>query len=170
MRLGRGLGCQVQRRPTPPGRGVSSLGHDYTFQRRACLLSALQNSALLPVLTNPQCLLQGCFAPREPQLRPRPRGLLQPRCGLGARGDAGGRLWSSRLSLALSDAFRSAGIPVLQGLIGSGLFLEGLVCGLTLPDVPVSLQTVVASLCGSCLNRSCLLPLLTLSSQNTSSP
>lgn len=57
---------------------------------------------------------------------------------------------------ALSDAFRSAGIPVLQGLIGSGLFLEGLVCGLTLPDVPVSLQSVVASLCGSCLNRFCL--------------
>lgn len=57
------------------------------------------------------------------------------------------------------DSFCPAGIlvlHVLQGLIGNGLFLEGLVCGLTLPDVPVSLQSVVASLCGSCLNRFCL--------------
>lgn len=54
------------------------------------------------------------------------------------------------------DSFCPAGILVLQGLIGNGLFLEGLVCGLTLPDVPVSLQSVVASLCGSCLNRFCL--------------
>lgn len=48
VRLGLRWGCQLRSKPTPLGRGVSSLGHDCTFLRRACSRSGLQNSSQLP--------------------------------------------------------------------------------------------------------------------------
>lgn len=160
MRLGLRLACQRRSKPTPPARAGSWLGHDCTFLRRACSRSRLQNSARLPGADSPPNTSRG-FA-SLPELRG--ARAAPPRAGSSGQLPRSRR--SGRFSPGMSDSIRPAGIPVLRGLIGNGSFLEGLVCGLTLPAVPVSLQLVVAHLCGSCLKSFCLCLSLTSSRQN----